>query len=374
MFILVNETGEAFLYAKNKKKSKQDILIKFDETNVSQPEGKIVLVFNQKFVWYPVFDRDDCDKSVALKNIVDKYASSDNRPVLTDAEIKIVDILKQSTRIIDDEDHLWAASFAAKLHVDCWRYFPDIFRRIYPRDAKARFNTSDGPNMMIARNAFVARISNWLCPATAELAAIAHQYVGESLDVIMRNMTSKYLDYVETRKNPRTGGLTLWFGNEVNFHNMDDQYLSKAANCIYSATDAAAIFDLAAIPDLDIFLIGLVYTNMPGGHAYTQFFRNEERGVIENTRWANGFDGFYQGRDGPVINTIIDKEGWVSLREATFYGIDAVRTSLAKDGVFQLLQRVRDLSGSNSRSPRNYSAKRQQPRHCHPHRYLPQGA
>ena len=177
-----------------------------------------------------------------------------------------MDVLRQSTRIIDDEDRLWATSSAAKLHVDCWRYFPEIFRRIYPRDAKAGFDTSGGPNMMIARNAS-HRPDLQLAQSGNRLAvpAVAHQYKGESLDVIMRNTTSKYLDYVETRKSPRSGGLTLWFDNEVNFHNMDDHYFSKTANCIYSATNAAAVFDLASIPDLEIFLIGMFYTGRSGG-------------------------------------------------------------------------------------------------------------
>ena len=286
-YLIMNEEGIAYVSVISPAGQK---LVRYDGQEVEYPEGKIVLIFNDEYVWYPLMQRDDSYKSDRLGQLVRQYSTNCSLPTLTEDEEELIEILRSNTEFTDEKDRLWALAFAGKLHVRSWPYFPEIFRELYPDAAEnAGFNRSHGPTRMTSRNAFVAWISNLLCPATAKLAATARENPNLRLDAIVAKVIDRYLDYVETCRNPRQGNLQLWFHSELNYLNMDDSFLSKASNCIYSATNTASIFDLSKIENMEVYVTGFKYVQRVGGHAYaTVVFGDRAYGFIENMEYFDG--------------------------------------------------------------------------------------
>ena len=293
-FLLVTEQGTAYLYTARGLFSKEKLL-KYNGEEVEQIRDKVVLIFNQTYVWYPLMERDDREQSTTLAKLVETYAEENQVPKLTAKEKEIVELLKDNTSFSSRTDELFALAYAGKLHAFSWRYYPEIFKKLYPKEASEYgFNRSHAPNFISYRNSRIAWISNLVSPITAELAAVARNMDIGYLDVIIAPMIREYLKHVETY-NGRTG-LDLWFHSELHYLNLDDNLLTKAANCIYSATNTAAMLDLAEIPDLEIIVTGLKYKNRSGGHTYTVVFKAANYGTLENGGWAHRYNGLYEQR------------------------------------------------------------------------------
>src|SRR6056297_1680147 len=335
----MTEKGKAYLYKPSGFLSSEK-LIRYDGKKKEKVNGKVVLIFNQDFVWYPLMARDDRNKSKKLNELVNTYATNNNLPQLTRKEKELVKILKENTKLTTKKDKLFALYYAGKLHAFSWSYYPEIFKKLYPKYSEAGFNRSHAPNFITYRNAHIAWLSNLISPITAKMAAVARENIDGSLNQIVSEMIKKYLKYTETRDGHTN--LDLWFHSELNYLNIDDNLLSKAANCIYSATNTAAMLDLASIPDLKIYVIGMKYQKRGGGHAYTALFRDSEYGVMENGGWSDSFNGLYDkryfDRDGTVISSVTVDNGWINFGNQKDFGIQGISTSFSVDEISNILQ------------------------------------
>ena len=343
-FLLVTEQGIAYVYIPAGFGTRQRLL-KYNGEEIEQIEEKVVLIFNQKHVWYPLMDRDDRSKSKRLVDLVETYAKEDSVPKLTAKEREIVALLKLNTSFDSEQDERFALAYAAKLHATSWRYYPELFKKLYPSDAANHgFNRSHAPRFFIHRNAHVAWLSNLISPITAELAAIARENKDKSiLDHIISPMIREYMKHVAT-SDGRTG-LRLWFHPELHCLNLDDNVLSKAANCLYSAANTAAMLDLANIEDLEIMIASMVYEKRSDGHAYTVVFRGSDHGTLDNGGWTvfNGlYDSHFFSRYGTVLTGFTLKNGWVNFSTWSDVGLREITTSLDSKTMKSILEGVRE--------------------------------
>lgn len=336
-YLLVTEGGIAYVSLGKK-------LVRFDGQEVSEPPRNFVLVFNEDYVWYPLMGRDDTGKSTQLKKLITEYTAEDNIPRLTGDEQKLVALLRENTSLKGDKDHQWCTFFAGKLHIRAWEYYPKIFKDLHKEAArKGGFRRSHGSSLITVRNAYVARLSSRLCPATAQLAALAQKFSNSILDQIVSTTISKYLDYVETAKEPRRGNLQLWFHPELNYLNMDDSFLSKASNCLYSATNTAAIFDLTGVPKLETYVVGIKFLKRSGGHAYTVISKSGQIGTIENIGWAKDFNGLQGDQRNFALDMVITEDGWILMTDREPFDSGKVKTSLKADEVIGLFSHLMEL-------------------------------
>lgn len=350
-FLLVTEQGTAYVYIPARLGTRERLL-KYSGEETKQIDEKVVLIFNQKHVWYPLMDRDDRSKNKRLSALVETYAEENSIPRLTSEEREIVDLLKTNTSFDSRQDERFALAYAAKLHVSSWRYYPELFTKLYPDDAATYgFNRSHAPLFVIHRNAHVAWLSNLISPITAELAVIARENMGGgTLDQIIAPMIREYLKHVATRDG-RTG-LRLSFHPELHYLNLDDNLLSKAANCVYSAANTAAMLDLANIEGLEIIIAGMAYEKMSGGHAYTVVFRGSEYGTLENGGWTvfNGlYDPYFFSEYRTVLTAFTLKNGWVKFSTWSDVGLREITTSLDAEGIAAILKDVSEKTGERTK-------------------------
>ncbi|HDN58527.1 MAG TPA: hypothetical protein ENF20_01045 [Candidatus Marinimicrobia bacterium] len=337
-YLVVTSNGTAFVAYKVGADYR---LIDFMGNSINVPPSNVILVFNENYVWYPLMGRDDTSKDTNLRAIVGKYTTPNNLPNLTSDEKELVNILKESTELYTEQDYYWAVYFAGKLHIRSWEYYPKVFKVLYPEDAeRGGFHVSHGPSTITARNAYIARISGQLSPSTAMLASLARMFSNYSLDTMISVTFGKYLDYVATNENPRQGGLTLWFHSELFFLNIDDSFLTRGGNCVMMATYAASILDLAEIPGLEVYIVGMKYTERQGGHAYTVVFRGNEKGIIENLRWTPNVNGLENEKDGAALDMIITSNGWVVMDQYPPFKDGKVRTTFEFDELTRLFDHL----------------------------------
>ncbi|HBN96074.1 MAG TPA: hypothetical protein DDZ66_07220 [Firmicutes bacterium] len=357
-FLIVTGKGTAYLYSPPGLFSKEK-LVRYDGEETEQIEETVVLIFNEDYVWYPLMDRDDRNESTRLLKLVETYAEEGQVPKLTAVEKGIVEKLRQHTGFDSKTDELFALAYAAKLHATTWDYHREIFKELYPRYSAEYGFGRHAPSFISYRNAHVAWLSNLISPITAELAAIARENVGSrSLNRIVAPMVAEHMKYTETN-NGRTN-LNLWHHSELHYLNIDDNLLSKAGNCIYSATNSAAMLDLAAIPNLEIYVAGLKYEKRGGGHAYTVIFRNGQYGTLENGDWAPDFNGLYDSRffsrEGTVISAVTLKNGWINFTNESDVDIREITTSLEKSEVLTTLESFRDKTREQTKIGTEHSS------------------
>ena len=331
-FIIMTSTGDAFL-------SLDGNQILDDQGNeVTDINDNIVLIFSESYVWYPLMQRDDRLQSAHLRTLVERFEDGNNLPELSAEEAILIEILRNSTALDDETTKLLAMNYAAKLHVFPWFHLNEFWEVLYKEETfYAGTNRSHFTSLHTFRNSHIARLSNYLNPLAAQLAAMVRAGFesNQSLNVNMTEMVNALLDSVETNTNPRSGNLTIWFHSEQYYWNLDDTVISKASNCIMSSSITAAIIDMADVDDLFAVIIGIP------GHAYAGVYYNDQYGVIENFRWAHHFSGLSLS-NSPVTALVLD-DGWVILAEHYHYKTTDIRTSLPEDTVLSLLQTLHSI-------------------------------
>ncbi|MGB4431119.1 MAG: hypothetical protein WBJ15_04630 [Limnochordia bacterium] len=339
-FLIVTEDGTAYLYLPGGFLSREKLL-RYDGEETESIEGKVVLIFNEECVWYPLMDRDDRDKNRHLAKLVETLTGDDPFPTLTPTEKRIVEKLKDNTGFVSKTDELFALFYAAKMHLTAWDFYRDIMTELYPRHTTEYGFQRHGPSLIAYRNAHVAWLSSLVSPIAAELAAIARDNIdSRSLDGIVTPVFREYMKRVETQ--PQRTGLELWYPGEFLSLNIDDSILTKAGGCLDAAVWSAAVIDLAQIPDVEIFLVGMKYEKNGGGHAYTAVFRGEEYGTVENGEWAPNFNGLYDlgyyTRDGMVIGALTIRDGWVNFTNEVDVQMREIATSFDAEQVLEILK------------------------------------
>lgn len=345
-YLLMSSNGTGFVAFKGGNTYR---LIDYKGREVSSPPSDIILIFNEDHVWYPLMGRDDRSLDPVLSELVAKYGSTHPYPSLTKDEQMIIKVLRNSTELHNKTELLWAIYFAGKLHISSWKFYSEIFSVLYREDAsRGGFYSMHGPNIIIARNIYVARISNMLSPETAVMAAMA-RYIwskGGLLDTIMNTWLGYFLHFTATLDNPRQGGLQLWFHSELFFVGMDDAMLTKAGNCVMMQTIMASVMDLASLPGLEVYVASFAHTiesGRKGGHAILALYWNNTYGLAENYIWRPGVNPLNIG--GPIgfwsVNT---KNTWIVLVEKPSFSTGKIRSNANYTRVASIIFHIKELA------------------------------
>lgn len=227
-YLLVSECGNAYVASFDRSKN----LTLLDHRGVEkEPQEKIVLIFNHKYVWYPLMDRDDTGRDKYLSSLVSSYASPNPLPELTQEEIVLVEMLREATGMGQKKDRNWMSVMASRLHARSWGEAKEI-QKIYPQWADIRSSHAPGP--FTYELAYIHRISNRLSPATSHLAAfVAYEHENYEtpydyfrFDYALMALSKKYNLYMGVKEVL----FPWWYHPELHFLNIDDSVLSKRAN------------------------------------------------------------------------------------------------------------------------------------------------
>jgi len=335
-YLVVTGNGSAFVACESGGVLK---LVRYDGNVVKEKPKNVVLIFNDRYVWYPLMGRNDTSKDPGLAEVVKAYATRNNLPNLTADEWGLVRLLQRNTELNNETDRLWATYFAARLHGAAWPYYPRVMRELYPHEYRRAEN---GPGVMYGKNAYVALISDELSPGTAVLAALAREFSNESLDTMMNIVFNRNLGMVLGSVNLKLGGFYLWFKPELFFMTTDDSFLAHGGNCIMMATSTMAVLALADIPGLEFYMAGMMFPYYLSGHAYVAVFRGGEYGTVSNLAWENGFNGLNYSR--VVFLMLMTPSGWVLMEDWPPYTDGMVRTTFDFSGLVGLFRRVERLA------------------------------
>lgn len=337
-YIIVTEDGKGYV-------ASNDNIYSYKNEIVDKPDGKIILVFNDKNVWYPMMSRNDTDKDSILKSIVTKNASLiDNVPKLADEEMKIIEILKSSTEFKDNKENVVSQIYASRIY-EFYEYFTNEQWQI--RRIQDNYNT-DRDYISMYRDPVIYKMSNYLSPMTAYYAAMAKNNENKSLNdltsLVQRDISNKY-------NSGRYGhdiivGLTNWRQPEHFFVNADDFILTKSSMCMFSATNAAAIFELANLKNLQVYMVSMAFNNEGGGHIYIAMYRDNEMRVMENFHdHGQDFNGFIPYQNHPLWRGIIKGTDWVCYVNPDD---DNVYSNMSQQECYDVLLDIKQKSNSKA--------------------------
>lgn len=289
-YLAVTGDGTGYVAANHRRDGLQ--LYNYHGEAMTTAPDNIILVFDDKSVWYPLMERDDTGKDRNLRAVVDTFTTENNLPMLTAAEEEIVRLLRDNTLLGTRMEQQWGLVAASKLHTRSWPTQKEL-RVLYPpwRD---KVNTSHGPEVLIYELSLLHRIGNRLNPATAKLASglvdIKHMEINDVLvrsagtrtfQLGMERLSQEYFLSLNGTDSNRRPLYPWWYHSEINFRNMDDVYLARTANCISTTTNLAAVIDIARIPGYEatqVFIPGHVVLLVTGP-------TTDEWGIFDNARW-----------------------------------------------------------------------------------------
>ncbi len=239
----------------------------------SPPAGRsVLLVMNEKHVWYPLMGRDDRNKDPGLAGAVAGLAAAGGQATadpadaaaavaatLPEEEKRLVRGLYELTALTQD-DWPFALMAASKTRYRALEY--EAYRNalagipyIGPADFPGSYTVRDDKALHIVGHTFQVQ-SNWLSPLAAWIAA---QDFESEIDRA-RAVTGLYYELV--RQGPVTTARTLW-RPELLWYDIEDSVLSRAGTCAIQSGNVSAILDLAGIENCMVWI-----SFGEGGHEY----------------------------------------------------------------------------------------------------------
>ncbi len=303
-YLLVSEEGTAYVAVFDRARNIRAL----DHRGVvAQPREKIVLIFNEKRVWYPLMERDDAKRDANLRRLVAEYAPQDPLPRLTKQEEQLVQILRETTGMGKRQDQQWMLITASRLHSRAWQRLGEI-QKLYPQ--WSHVSSSHAPELFTQELALIYRLSNRLSPSASHLAAQAtltyadlrNSPYHERLDYTLKSLSQQYNHYMGVA----SAMYPWWHDSELHFLNIDDAVFSKRANCIMIATNLAGILDLAQLPELETYQafipehVLLLLTGADGYYA-----------ILDNNRFLAANRNYIPS----PLRSVGMAEGWIILQK-----------------------------------------------------------
>lgn len=232
LYLRDNSLDEYIIYCDNDKAYlwKDGKLIDANLRVVEKIEGNPILIFNEKYVWYPLMERDDSSKDNALKMLVEKYSTDVKTPKLSDFEVKIVKELKIITELRNDKQKELAKLSSIRAGL---RYFRDDWKKVFLEIRNY------GTFYCIMRE--IIKDGNYLSPITAYLSAIV--LTKPNLDGL-KYMCKEYLRYASTNGEFAHGH--LWKCAMVEYL-IEDAYRAKTGHCVDQSANLMAVLNLAGV-------------------------------------------------------------------------------------------------------------------------------
>ena len=283
-------------------------------------DGSAVLVMNNENVWYPLMDRDDRGKDAGLLSVVKKYCNEYETPELTEFEARILEDLREGTRLENKDEFSWAKLLAIRaVNQNTWRATPlrELSAELFPERYAEDSNYSDSPNEQQVQGMVITEMGNRLSPVSAAWA-----------EIIQRNAS-------EPEKAFETLGNTYWerfhrTDSSSNFvygdyyhcwlPNLDDKLISGLGNCIVEATNIMSALSLADLDEWEVYETNWFSLERRGGHvicgAYTPdgdyslsngLFNTRDQSILHGPLWdiegAVAYNMIYNPKKGFIVFT-----------------------------------------------------------------------
>lgn len=278
--------------------------------------GNPILIFNERYVWYPLMQRDDTKRSRSLNNLVEKYKTYIQKPLLSEAEDKILQKLLLTTGLVGPEYDMAILSAARVssfygyrqpltrngLITKKWRaLFPGLTSKQV--QSVIQYHPAGGADDIILEQ--IAKRANYLSPISAYLAAAG---TDKNKD-LLRKVADEY-------KKLGFEWNCLW---TLGFEQMtiDESYYSGGGTCEIHANSLSAVLDMADIYNIVIhgYLIGKFTHQIVYMPEYDKVFSNgwlvDSQGTVlhcpkaifmisDKDTWATPIEGSYIGTMSPL--------------------------------------------------------------------------
>jgi len=142
--------------------------------------------------------------------------------------------------------------------------------------------------------------------------------------------------------------LTLWGISELVYSNIDDTWLTKSSMCMFSASNAASIFELADIKDLEIIGVSLGYTDNGGGHMYLALYKNGMKRLIENFGSHGLNDNALVNYGTSIFRGFVIEQDWVMFLDEINHSNMKTYTNKDAEWVQNTLEYIKDKSDSKA--------------------------
>ncbi len=317
LYIIFNKDNNAFLYDRGS-------FINCYGEKINQLEIKNpILVFNEKFVWYPLMERDDRDQDPILKNLISKIYSSDPFPELTGQEKELINKLKEVSSLQTEKEKTAATLFSIHSTNGLAEnsIIKDKWQSLLPE--KPYYIASPEDTM----NSLVIKLGNYLSPNTAYLASF------NGLDKI----SEEYLNNVGSKKIISGEKIFNAWGNtwtnNIMENNIDDSFRTKGGICNSQAVNLASVLDLQGIENTVV-----RFANDSGGHTITivpeynkcfsnglllnNYYNDFKFSLVQAINWDNfvlfGYERIYHNNSTSkgiaLINRLLEDDSIINLK------------------------------------------------------------
>lgn len=121
MYLLYAEDESAFLWLEEQFYSMYD----GSPVSIDSIRAKnVILIFNDRFVWYPLMERDDREQDTTLDSLIIECTTADVLPILTPEEQSLIEHLRELSRLNSEEEILLAGYMAGKCNF-AYGVFPE---------------------------------------------------------------------------------------------------------------------------------------------------------------------------------------------------------------------------------------------------------
>jgi hypothetical protein len=212
--------------------------------------GNPILIFNEKYVWYPLMQRDDTKQSKSLNNLVEKYKTDIQKPLLSETEEKLLQKLLLVTELTGPEYDMAILS-AAKVSSFYGFYYrvknKEISRKwheLFPDLTEGQIQSTIPPHPLGGfDDVILEQISgraNYLSPISAYLAALGKDKDKNSIALMGKKYRELGFEWN-----------CLWtLGFEES--TIDDSFFSHGGTCEVHANNFSSILNLLGVDNIII--------------------------------------------------------------------------------------------------------------------------
>jgi len=231
VFVVYSEEGKAWVAVKD------HLIDAATGEEASNPQGKVILIFNDYLTWYPLMGRDDTGQSVPLSKVVARLSGTSSLPGLTPEERTLLEEVKEATQL-EVERQEAAATIAA---VRCtgsytrWFKFHDIWKAAMPTRKERGWQYYGFLEQFMIR-------ANTLSPIAAYIAACSLN--ATSYDKILC-IDREWINLAALPNHNFVWG-HLWDECLVEY-SIDESFRMNAGHCMVQACITSAILGMANI-------------------------------------------------------------------------------------------------------------------------------
>jgi len=251
----------------------------------SDPQGEVILVFNDRIAWYPLMDRTDTAQSPRLTSLVARFSGPSPFPKLAPEETELLEEVKEVTGLQGEEQEAAATIAAVRCTGGYTRWFKlhDLWKTAMPTERKRGWQYYGFVEQFMIR-------ANTLSPVSAYMAACSLNATG--YDKILC-VDREWIDLTALPNHNYVWG-HLWDECLVEY-TIDESFRMNAGHCMVQACITSAVLDMAGIEHY------LLDCEVPSSHHYV--FVPEYEFTFDNGKLQSSQKTVYC--DGPRGNKVM---------------------------------------------------------------------